>query len=136
MGPPAESMTESSDVPPRIFSSAFGQSSRTVSRVGSGELVRRRGEAGLTVPVIYAPRGPEGDCSRELRVRAACHVYVRAERDTELQREQRDAATDTRNQDCLPARDTRIYDDSPKIKIVRPGNIRRGVQSGGRTSMQ
>ena len=128
-------MTESSGVPPRIFSSAFGQSSRTISRFRLGELARRSVKAGPTVSVIYAARGPEGDCSRELIIRATCHIYPRAERDAELQRKQCDAATNARNQDSMPVGDTRIHNDSPKIKVVRPGNKSRGFQGGGRTSM-
>ena len=50
---------------------------------------------------------------RELRVGAARDVYARAERKTELHREERDAAADARDEDVMSPRDAGVHNRGP-----------------------
>ena len=67
----------------------------------------------LTVRVVRATRGAERDGARELRIGAARDVYARADRETKLHREERDATTDTRDENVMSRRDAGVHNRSP-----------------------
>jgi len=72
----------------------------------------------LTVRVVRATSGAEYDGARKLRIRAARHVYARAERKTELHREERDATTDARDEDIMSPRDVGVHNRGPAWACV------------------
>ena len=63
--------------------------------------------------VVRATRGAERDGAGELRIGAARDVYARADRETKLHREERDATTDARDENVMSRRDAGVHNRSP-----------------------